>query len=82
MQVVPERQRKRQVRVHNMVVGIVSHLTTGCDGSVFGFGQKSVAFCSLEKRGVVIKIFTETKDVAGEVDVAGYLNEGGESEGE
>ena len=65
-----------------MVVGIVSHLTMGCDGSVFGFGQESVAFCSLEKRSVVIKIFTETKDVAGEVDIAGYLNEGGESEGE
>ena len=85
LKVVPERQQRSRTRVHNMIVGIVSHLTMDCDGgetrTVSSGTQKTFVFCSIIKAGVVIKLLTETREIAGRVNVAGFLTDKGEAEG-
>lgn len=85
LKVVPEKQQKARTKVHNMVIGIVSHLTTPYNGGETGVvssgGHRSFVFCSLTRAGVVIKLFTETREIAGEVNVAGSLSGGRKSDG-
>jgi serine/threonine protein kinase len=79
LKVVPERQQRQRTRVHNMVVGIVSHLAMDCDGGSRGT-RKTVVFCSIIKAGVVIKLFSESREIGGSVNVAGFLTERKEEE--